>query len=192
MKDVKYIKICTLKGVPINLHWSLAIVLLLILAGGASDFSIILGGLSFWSILLLHELGHMYFASKLNLQTVKIDLHILHGVCEFEASTEFDICIVSWGGVVAQSLVFVPCIILYNVFDDQLGWYLSTPLIILGYLNAMIAIINLSPSKWLDGGLCWRIVPLLIKKIKIYRDVKRAIEFRAMSPEKAINKAQKN
>ncbi|WP_163835411.1 zinc metalloprotease [Spartinivicinus ruber] len=194
MKNIKYIKILTLNGVPINMHWSLCITLLVILAAGISDFSVILGGFSFWGIMLLHELGHMYFASRLNLQTIKIDLHLLHGICEYEIGTEFESCIVSWGGVVAQSLVFIPCIILYSLFGEQLEWYCNTPLIILGYLNAMIAILNLSPSKWLDGGSCWRLFPLLVQKFKIYRDVRKTIEAQVLSPEKivknAINKAQ--
>jgi Zn-dependent protease len=192
IKKFKYIKLFEIQGVPINIHFSLSIILLLMFIGGISEPSLILGGVCFWGIMLAHELGHMYVATKLRLNTLKINLYLFHGLCFYEAAeTEYENCLVSWGGVIAQAALFVPCLIIYNYFGDHLAWYLSVPLILFGYFNAMFAAINLTPSKWLDGGSCWRIIPLKIQRYKCKKDMKIKLKSKSISTEKIVDAAIK-
>lgn len=168
MEKYKLIKLFDIKGVPVNVHWSLSVILVLVFLGGLSDISLLVGAVSFWSVMLIHEIGHMWFATRLGLSTVKIDLYPVHGVCyNHSADNDYENYLVAWGGVVVQAIVFTPCIIIYHLFGDYLPWFVNTPLIFLGYVSAGIAIINLVPSRGLDGGKCWRAIPLYFQSRKV-------------------------
>lgn len=164
MDKFKFITLFNLKGVPVKIHWSLSIILFLALIAGIFEFSLIVGAISFWSIMLIHELGHMWFASRLGLDTLKIELYPIHGVCHsLSADNDYHNSLVAWGGVAAQAVIFVPCMFIFSLYGENLSWYINTPLIFLGYISAGIALFNLAPTKGFDGNTCWRAIPLYLK-----------------------------
>ena len=88
---------------------------------------------------------------------------ILHGECAYEVPwSEREDVIIAWGGVLAQVAVAIPLIILSMVFSMQELGYLRPVIVFLGYVSVAVAIVNLAPSNFLDGGKAWKIVPMLI------------------------------
>lgn len=164
MEKLKLFRIFTVKGVPIYMHWSLTLVWLVGILGSFNDLSFFLGAASFWGIMLLHELGHMWFASRRGLATERIELYLFHGFCHYEAGRfDYDNHIVAWGGVVAQLIVAIPAIVIFSIFGNDLQWYINTPLIFFGYFSLIIVFLNLLPKEHFDGFYCWRAIPLYFK-----------------------------
>jgi len=164
MEKYKFITLFSIKNTPIQIHWSFTILLILIFLISLSNISVAIIAILFWGIMLIHELGHMWFASRLGLKTININLYILHGICYHQpADTDYENYLVAWGGVAAQAIIFIPCIIIFYLYGELMPWYINLPLIFLGYINGLIALFNLAPSKWLDGGTCWKAIPLYFK-----------------------------
>ena len=72
--------------------------------------------------------------------------------------------LIAWGGVAAQLAVAVPILIVATVFDQQDFGYAAPAIAFLGYVNALIALVNLAPAPGLDGHIAWRAVPLLWRR----------------------------
>ena len=181
MNKYKLIKLFEFRGVPVNIHWSLSVILIIVILGSLSDISLIVGAFSFWSIMLIHEFGHMWFATRQGLRTYSIDLYLIHGMCHHEeAHTEYENNVVAWGGVVAQAIVFIPCIIIEKSIGEFLPWFLYTPVLYLGYFSCVIAVFNLLPSKGLDGYDCWKTVPLCFKYSKSKKKAKKKNHLKAV------------
>ncbi|OAL60559.1 hypothetical protein A6R74_17690 [Halomonas sp. ALS9] len=164
MTNFKYIKLFVICGVPVFMHWSLSMVLLLLVLYSAADVSMLIAAISFFTIMFFHELGHMWFAAKLGLKSLKIKLYLFHGrFCFEESNNEYHTCLVAWGGVVVQAIIFIPCIVIFSLYSDVLPWFVNLPLVILGYINALIAVFNLIPAKGLDGRRCWKSISLYFR-----------------------------
>ncbi len=148
-------------GAPVYLHISAVIALVLLgLATLNNPIFGILAVASYFAIILLHESGHAFVAHKLGLEILNIQVGWIHGACEYEAAhDELGSILVAWGGVAAQLLVAVPILSMAALFPLEDHGIFGPILIFLGYVNLMIALINLAPSRLLDGGLAWRIVP---------------------------------
>lgn len=149
------------------MHWSLCLTLLLAITFGFTNPSIIVAAASFWAIILLHEVGHMYLAQKLGLEVISIHLHLVHGSCHYQRSEyDYNNYLVAWGGFLAQAAVFIPAITIFTLWGDQLHWVATIPLVFLGHISAMIALMSLAPSKGYDGDTCWKAIPLYFKHRK--------------------------
>jgi Zn-dependent protease len=79
---------------------------------------------------------------------------------------------VAWGGVLAQLILAVPILLMVVVLNDTDFGYLNPVIVILGYLNLIIALINLTPSEPFDGAVAWRIFALM----RAERTSRRAID----------------
>ncbi|MFC4877234.1 site-2 protease family protein [Microbulbifer halophilus] len=164
MRKLEYLKLFSISGVPVFIHWSLSVPLVLIAVLAVSEISMLIVAISILMVMLIHEIGHMWFASKLGLRSVRISLYLLHGQFSFEkADNDYHNCLVSWGGVAAQAIVFIPCIAIFSLYSASLPWYVNVPLMILGYINALIAVVNMAPAMGLDGEECWKSIPLYFK-----------------------------
>src|SRR4029077_12330948 len=82
--------------------------------------------------------------------------------------TEWERCVISWGGVAAQLLIAIPLCLLDALWHRPLG-PLAPVVLILGYWSLVVAIFNLIPSRGLDGQVAWRIIPLLRKQLSARR-----------------------
>ena len=164
MNKLKFVRIFSLKGVPIQIHWTLILVMFLISLIGFPNLSLVVLAVILLFVVLVHELGHMWFVSRYGLETIDIKLYPLHGVCTYvKAETEYENSVIAWGGVVAQAIVFVPCIISYSLFSELLPSYLSGILLYLGYGNLLLALFNLLPITGFDGSRAWKAIPLFYK-----------------------------
>ncbi len=166
------IKLGTVFGVELGLHYSWIVIALLIVFSLAAQFhqvnsnwsdavvwsAAILTSLLFFAGLFAHELSHAMVARARGLPVHKITLFLLGGMAQLEqepadASTEFWMAI---AGPIASGVIGV---ILLGLARAS-GWVpwttAQTPgvaiLVWLGYINLVLGAFNLVPGFPLDGG----------------------------------------
>ena len=185
---VKYLKIC---GAPVYIHWAALVVL-----GGLFGISLndpllaLITMCSYFGIILLHESGHAYFARIFDCRPIKINLGVIHGLCEYEASNEeLHNLIITWGGVIAQLVVAIPLIVLAQTTDISKVYGMGPIIVCLGYISFLMALVNLAPSKGLDGEYAWKLIPFLLKtrSQKNEHNIKLKNRYNRDSPEKVVD-----
>ena len=158
----------TILGAKLSIHWSVFVAILIIsISAVRSPIYAVVAILSYFGILFIHEFGHALVARRLHLEVSSIKIGLVHGLCECEPSeNEWEECLVSWGGVMAQ---FFVCFIIFIVvkFSNASSFGYAGPIVaFLGYINLLVAFINLAPSPRLDGYKAWKIFPLLLHRLR--------------------------
>jgi len=163
-------------GARIHVHVSVVVVSALVaFAAIKSPAFAAVTLLSFLGLIVFHELGHAAVAHRLGYKVERIWLAAVHGRCEFEApETQWEHCLIAWGGVAAQLAVAVPLIAFDGFWHRPLG-ILGPVVLILGYYSGIVVLLNLLPLKGLDGLHAWKIIPLLLKRIEARRVVRGAL-----------------
>src|SRR5262245_6600979 len=108
MFDRGYLRIATLHGIPIRVHWSMPV--------GALIFSGFrfapVFWLAFFALVLLHELGHAFFVRRYRHHVLSIDITGFGGLCRWNGhASAYERAVIAWGGVVAQILLFFATVI---------------------------------------------------------------------------------
>lgn len=172
------IKLATVFGVELGLHYSWFIIALLITFSLAAQFHVtnrawgegmiwaaaIVTGILFFACLFAHELSHALVAKARGIPIHKITLFLLGGMAQIEGepsnpSTEF------WMGIVGPITSGVIGIVLLGI-ARALGWTArsspTTPglaiLVWLGYINIALGAFNMIPGFPLDGGRVLRAI----------------------------------
>ena len=172
------IKLATVFGVELGLHYSWLIIALLITFSLAAQFhatnrewgdgviwtAAIVTGVLFFAGLFAHELSHALVAKARGIPIHKITLFLLGGMAQIEGepsnpSTEF------WMGIIGPITSAVLGVVLL-LLADVVGWnWRSTPatpilaiLVWLGYINLMLGAFNMIPGFPLDGGRVLRAI----------------------------------
>lgn len=166
-----------LRGVRVYVHWSVLVVVgLLALVSFSAPIYAAVSIASYLGIIVIHEVGHAWVARRLGCHVGAIRVAFLHGVCEYDAPyTEVDDVLIAWGGVAAQLVVAIPILIIATVFDRQDFGYAAPAIAFLGYVNVLIALVNLAPAPGLDGHLAWRAVPLLRQWLRARTTSRRSL-----------------
>jgi Zn-dependent protease len=153
-------------GARVYVHWTvLAVVLLLALISLRSPVYAAISIASYLAVIVVHETGHAWVAHRLGYHVEDVRIAFFHGRCTYEAPyTESDDAMIAWGGVLAQLAIALPVLIVATLFDDRDLGYASPVVAFLGYLNLLIALVNLAPAAGLDGHTAWRAIPLLWKR----------------------------
>jgi len=158
--DLKFLRIF---GAPVRIHWAaLVVVAGIFVLSLRTPILALIGICSYLAVILLHEAGHAFFARRLGYEVDEIRLGFFHGLCVHETSdSAVDEALIAWGGVVAQLAVAIPLIVLaqLGVFSHVPG---SGPIVaFLGYISALVALLNLAPSPGLDGSKAWKLIPIM-------------------------------
>lgn len=172
------IKLGTIFGVELGLHYSWLVIALLITFSVAAQFhatnrnwsqslvwtTAILTGLLFFACLFAHELSHALVAKARGLPIHKITLFLLGGVAQIEkdasdAKTEFWMAIV--GPLTSAALGFI--LLAAAFYSGWVAWKPPTTpgtalLVWLGYINLGLAAFNMIPGFPLDGGRVLRAI----------------------------------
>jgi Zn-dependent protease len=139
-------------GIEIELHWSLLILLLLILAdqGVYAVLSILL----LFTFVVLHELSHSYVAIKNGVEVRKITLFPIGGMASIEEvsippDVEFKLAL---AGPLFNFAVIAITLLLTLVATEPITSFLW----IVIQINLVLGVFNLLPAIPLDGGRVWR------------------------------------
>lgn len=172
------IRLGSIQGVKIGLHYSWLFIALLITLSLRSYFRLhnpdwggsviwataIVITVLFFTTIVVHELSHALVAKTHGLPVRSITLFALGGVAEIEketpnARTEFWIGII---GPLTSCLIGFVCLSVILAFGWTPSVFPSNPLLAglmwLGYINIMLAIFNMVPGFPLDGGRVLRAI----------------------------------
>lgn len=161
-------KIMRIRGVDVYVHWTVFLVaLLMLLNAGRKPVMTLTGLLSFLTLLLLHESGHMIAAQHLRTHVREIRLYPIFGLCFFDPPwSRFDHCVIAWGGVLAQAVIAVPLVMWTAFFGYTRFEALNAVLAILGAYSLLVAAFNLLPVGRLDGAMAWFIFPEIFRRLR--------------------------
>jgi len=166
------IKLGTIFGVELGLHYSWLVIALLITFSLVSQFhavnhdwsnalvwsTAIITGLLFFACLFAHELSHAIVAKACGIPVHKITLFLLGGVAQIEKEasdpkTEFWMAIV---GPITSGVLGMAMLALARLAGWTLWTSATTPgtalLVWLGYINLALGAFNMIPGFPLDGG----------------------------------------
>ena len=174
------LRLGTISGIPVGLHWGMAVIAVLYLASlatgllpdavpGASTMAYWgvagVGVVLFFASVVAHEIGHSVVAQREGIQVRAITLWLLGGVAEIEREAESpgaEFRIAAAGPAVSLALALTFSGIGMAVGAAFGTSVLSTMIIWLGLINGFLAVFNLLPAAPLDGGrilaafLWWR------------------------------------
>lgn len=159
-------RLLRIRRVDVSLHWSVLLISVVILMGAVRrPFLSLVGLISYLSVLLIHECGHLILAQRLRCQVFAIEIYPIFAITRFEIPrSQFDHCVIAWGGVLAQLIVAVPLIAWVTVFGFTPFGVVNAAMAILGYFSLGIALWNLLPFAPLDGAIAWEIIPALFQR----------------------------
>ena len=163
-----HVKLGSVRGIKIGLHYSWFLIALLIVLSFSQNFHLefprlsplqlgMLSGIAailFFASLLLHELSHSLVAKSRNIEVREITLFALGGVSQMEgesgkAEDEFWIAAAGPLASVAIGIALIAAIaVTGGAQDNPVKALLNS----LGYINLALAGFNLIPGYPLDGG----------------------------------------
>ena len=166
------VKIGSLLGIPIRLHYTLVLAVLLIAWTLSVSLSPPFSSLEAWTIgivgaialftsVLAHELAHSYVAVKNGLPVKRIVLFIFGGVSEIEEEpkspgVEFKMALV---GPASSIIIGVVVMLLWFASTElNLSPLIIAPLQYVGLINLLLGGFNLVPAFPMDGGRVLRAV----------------------------------
>lgn len=146
-------RIATVSGIPIRLHWSF-----LALLGGYLFFSTITSGLAWgahalllavalFTSVVLHELGHAMAARAFGIRTAHITLFPFGGVAAITRPprTPSEELIVAIAGPAVNFVLLATALTLWALFG-------GTALLAIAAINGVMGVFNLVPAYPMDGG----------------------------------------
>ncbi|ACX73329.1 peptidase M50 [Methanocaldococcus vulcanius M7] len=167
------IRLFKIMGIPIELHITFILFLIIIVA-----FSIIYDSI-FWAILfillfvsvVLHELGHSYVAKKYGVRIEKILLLPIGGVAMMDKIPKEGELKIGIAGPLVSFAIGISLLVISRFFDVNVDGY---PLLYtLSLLNLILGGFNLIPAFPMDGGRILRAI--LSKKYGYLKSTKIAV-----------------
>lgn len=156
--------IAKVAGVPIRLHWTFSLLILLVFLSSSGMSSRAIEDYIIWLVILfasvtLHELSHSVVAMRLGLKVHDIVLLPIGGVSEIEGmgtspSTEGTVAIAGPLASIVLGAVFIglAAATKAGVWPPNLSLTTGSWLSRIGWLNLALAAFNLLPALPMDGG----------------------------------------
>lgn len=168
LQSKKLTEIMRIRGVPVYAHWSLLLLgVVVLIAAFQKPAQVLAAWTAYFSIILIHECGHMIAAQRKGCRVISIELYPIHGTCRFEEPwSRYDHAVIAWGGVVAQAMIGVPLALLVGFVGFTPIDALNVAIGILSYYNLALAVFNLFPVAPFDGVAAWPLFSELIKRMR--------------------------
>lgn len=169
-------QILRIKGVPVSIHWTVWLIVLLILFNVIHHpVESLLALFAYLGVLLIHETGHLIAAQKMRCEVFAIRIYPIFGITSYETPwSKFDHCVIAWGGVLAQAVVALPIVAGVALFGYTRFGAINAVLALLGFFSLLVAAINLLPIAPLDGSIAWAIIPEGYKRLRDSSDRRTA------------------
>ena len=175
MRGFYTLKRIRILGAKLHLHWSIALGSAFLFTGFKDKpLQAVVAICCYYGIIFLHECGHAFFAKKLGYPPRNIYLTAIHGLCEYEHPYyQKEDSVIAWGGVLAQLAVALPLVLLGYFVPTPINPYLGVAIAFFGFYSLVIAALNLLPVRGLDGGLAWRLIPILFREARHRHSAKK-------------------
>ena len=158
-------------GVRIKFHWSIILVIAII---SYRSFEPVFC-LSIFTIILIHEFGHALIVKIFSLKNHELIIHGVGGVCVWSGhATEMQSCLIAWGGIIAQLVLFIIFVSLSEFVDIPKIPYMEQIFRAFIMSNLFIMIFNLIPTSPFDGAEAWKILKPVWKDIKSIKNSQKA------------------
>ncbi len=159
--------------VPIRIHWSVPVFVLL--AGG---FRFVPGTwLGALLLILIHEVGHAFVVRQVRARALSIEVLGFGGLCVWEGEvTRVQRACIAWGGVWAQMIVLAAALIGVAVFGEPQNVFAQQMVDAAIRSNLWLIGVNLLPIPPLDGSEAWPLFPLLWRRFQRRRALKNAAQ----------------
>ncbi len=157
------LRLGTIFGISVQLHWSAGIIALLLganLAAAVGWPAALVGVLAFLASILAHELAHALVARRFGVGTESIQLWALGGVARLDraAPTARADGWIAAAGPIASVAAGAVAIVAWWSLGAGSGGSIVAMLGWIGAINALLALFNLLPGAPLDGGRILRAV----------------------------------
>ena len=192
-----YSRLFNYADAPVRVHLSIILVFVYFYLKHA-DVSAIYYAFSYLVLILVHELGHAYYAHKCQYRILSVDIFPIHGVCKFEHDSNSDPRIIVYaGGLIAQFILFVIWAALLGALRlsdlGQLALYLKPITYSFIWLNLFMAVLNMLPIPGLDGfEILTRAMTYSARKNKKVSSVDVSDMSASEIVDRAIQKAKRN
>lgn len=178
-----YWKLGEWKTIPLFFHWTVFLWLPWYWWTHGGIVATATTFVAFVALLAAHELGHAIAARSQRVRVFAIRLYVLHGQCEHEhPHYEAEDVLIAWGGVLAQLVVLVLAVTAQyssRLLLPHTEYFLAPLFFVFIHTNMVIAAINLIPVSPLDGHKAWRVVPLLLPRLRrSFLNLGNALNFR--------------
>jgi Zn-dependent protease len=144
------LRLGTYFGIPVNAHWSMALIAVLIGVNLSVQFGVvagIAGTVAFFGSILAHEFGHALVARRHGVDTQSIALWALGGVAQLDReapSPRAEGLIAVAGPAVSLAIGGLGIGLWLALGAPVLAW--------VGIINVLLAVFNMLPGAPLDGG----------------------------------------
>jgi len=163
-KQPGYLKVGTVRNIPIYVHWSFAAVGVLVsLLGHADPVQWVYFYIAYAFLVLLHEGGHVAAAGFLGLKVISVEISGTGGLCRFERPRQVRHSVFVYSaGLLAQAVVFALTLGYIKVFDWPRSAAGLAIAITFTFVNAILFVANLFPQKGTralgtDGYVLWKL-----------------------------------
>ncbi len=156
MNSTGSLKLGRFFGIPIQAHWSMAMIAIFFGVNLTAALGVAAGvaaTLAFFASIIIHELGHALVARRYGIETESIDLWVLGGVARLdrEAPTaKADGMIAVAGPAASLALGLMSLAIAFALRSNLMAW--------IAFINLVLAVFNMLPGAPLDGGRVVRAV----------------------------------
>jgi Zn-dependent protease len=148
------IKLFEIFGVPFLVHWSLPLgsffICYMFTYDVSKSFYI---SLTYIFLITAHELGHAIAIMSLRFSLNKVELFGFGGVCHCETmpTKRTDGLIMYSSGVLAQLSILIITLIYLKLYGHPTGMVWKDIVFTLVYINSILIVLNLIPSKLSNG-----------------------------------------
>ena len=144
-----YMQLLTVRGVPVYVHWSLAIPGVAIAAiAGFHPYEAVYCVFGFVALIVAHEMGHVMVAAFCGQRIFSIAISGAGGECRYQPtlSVARSLAIVS-GGLLAQAALFLATLSYLSVAGETHGAFERCMVTNFTVVNLLIFVINILPIK---------------------------------------------
>jgi ATP-dependent Clp protease adapter protein ClpS/Zn-dependent protease len=159
------LKIATVQGAPLRIHWSLPVGgLMLSIFSGFRLTEWFYYCLAFLALISIHELGHFAAARLLGLKVFSVDISGLGGQCNVQAPRGIrDTLLVFSAGLLAQCALFLLTLLYTAIFGWPTSAFGKCVVYTFTTYNVFLFVLNLIPGKTFsglstDGNIIWKVI----------------------------------
>lgn len=188
----RLIRLFSVRGVPVLVHWTVFAICLFLLGAAVRHIVLAAIGLaSYIGVLVVHELGHQWMATRRGYDVHRIEIYPIHGLCRFEAPEyALDEAVIAWGGVLAQFAVALPLFVYLKAFGYPGFAVLDIPFAIFAFVSPAIALLNLLPVAPLDGKTAWSYFRYRFSRVEVPAAARPADKSALQALQDAVAKAK--